>query len=50
MKLLNLSRRHFANDGEGKWDVDNNDVETDNDNHDNDSDNNDDNGSNNKKM
>ena len=50
LKLLNLSRRHFASDGEVKWDVDHNDVETDDD---NDSDGNgddDDDGSNNYRM
>ena len=41
MKLLNLSRRHFANDGKVKWDVDNNDGKYDNDS-DNDSDDDDD--------
>ena len=42
LKLLNLSRRHFANDREVKLDVDNNDVET-NDDNDSDDDNSNDN-------
>ena len=51
MKLLNLSRRHFASDGEVKWDVDHNDVETDDDNDsDGNGDDDDDDGSNNYRM